>query len=373
MGKNGAQNSSKRLAIFLPAMGGGGAERAILKLAQGITARGIAVDLVLARAEGPLLTEVPESVCLVNLNARRLLTSLPALVRYLRRERPAALLSVLHANLIALWAKRLAGVPTRVVVSERNTLSQKARHYASDLRMRLTPQLVRCFYPWADGIVAVSEGVADDLVQVAGIPRERIRVIYNPIVTPDLRAKAQALLEHPWFGSGEPPVILAAGRLTAQKDYPTLIQAFAQVRKTRAARLLILGEGEERPVLEALIRQLGLEQDVSLPGFILNPYPFMVQAALFVLSSRWEGLPGVLIEALYCGVPLVAADCPSGPREILAEGKYGLLVPVGDPIALSRAIEVTLAGKKTHPPRESWLPFELETVVRQYLNVLLAR
>jgi glycosyltransferase involved in cell wall biosynthesis len=351
----------------------GGAERSMLKLAGGIAARGYTVDLVLvARAEGPFLAEVPASVRLVDLKASRLMTSLPALVRYLRREQPAALLSVLRANIMALLARRLAGVPTRVVVSERNTLSQQARHYASDLRMRLTPQLVRRFYPWADGIVAVSKGVADDLVQVARIPRERISVIYNPIVTPDLRAKAQAPLEHPWFGSGEPPVILAVGRLTAQKDYPTLIQAFAQVRKTRAARLLILGEGEERPVLEALVRQLGLEQDVRMPGFILNPYPFMVQAALFVLSSRWEGLPGVLIEALYCGAPLIATDCPSGPREILAEGKYGLLVPVGDPIALSRAIEATLAGNRTHPPRESWLPFELETVVSQYINVLLA-
>lgn len=365
-------NPTERLAICVPTLGSGGAERVMLKLAQGCARRGFAVDLVLARAEGPLLAEVPTSVRLVDLKASRLITSLPALVHYLRREQPAALLSVLHANIIALLARRLAGVPTRVVVSERNTLSQQARHYASDLRWRLTPQLVRRFYPWADGIVAVSKGVADDLVQVAGIPRERIRVIYNPIVTPELRAKAQAPLEHPWFGSGEPPVILAAGRLTAQKDYPTLIQAFARVRKTHAARLLILGKGEERFVLEALVRQLGLEQDVSLPGFILNPYPFMVQAALFVLSSRWEGLPGVLIEALYCGAPLVAADCPSGPREILAEGKYGLLVPVGDPIALSRAIEVTLAGNRIHPPRESWLPFELETVVSQYIDVLLA-
>jgi len=361
-----------RLSIFVPQMSGGGAQRSMLKLAGGIAARGCAVDLVLARAEGPLLAEVPESVRLVDLKARRLLTSLPALVRYLRREQPVAMLSVLHANIIALLARRLTSVPRRVVVSERNMPSQKARHYASDLRMRLTPQLIRRFYPWADGIVAVSKGVADDLSRVAGIPRERIRVIYNPIVTPELRAKAQAPLEHPWFGSGEPPVILAVGRLTAQKDYPTLIQAFARVRETHPARLLILGEGEERPVLEALVRQLGLEQDVSLPGFILNPYPFMVQGALFVLSSRWEGLPGVLIEALYCGVPLVATDCPSGPREILADGKYGRLVPVGDPLALSRAMEVTLAGNRIRPPKESWLPFEQETVVSQYMNVLLA-
>jgi glycosyltransferase involved in cell wall biosynthesis len=146
--------------------------------------------------------------------------------------------------------------------------------------------------------------------------------------------------------------------LTAQKDFPTLIHAFARVRESHNARLLILGDGDERSTLETLVKHLGLEQDVSMPGFILNPYPFMVHAALFVLSSRWEGLPGVLIEALYCGVPVIATDCPSGPREILADGKYGRLVPVGDPLALSQAIEMTLAGDRIDPPKESWLPYE---------------
>jgi hypothetical protein len=182
----------------------------MLKLAGGIAARGYAVDLVLAYAIGPLLAEVPASVRLIDLKASRLMTSLPALVHYFRRVKPIALLSVLNANIIALLAKRLAGTPTRVVVSERNTLSQQTQHYSSDLRMRLTPQLVRHLYPWANGIVAVSKGVADDLVEIARIPRERIQVIYNPIVTPELQVKAQAPLEHPWFSSGEPPVILAA-------------------------------------------------------------------------------------------------------------------------------------------------------------------
>jgi glycosyltransferase involved in cell wall biosynthesis len=363
--------AAKRLAIFVPGLYGGGAERAMLKLARGIVMRGYAVDLVLARVEGPYLAEVPESVRLVDLKARRVLTSLPALVRYLRREQPAALLSVLHANVVALWARRLAGVPTRVVVSERNTLSYEARHYASDLRMRLAPQLNRRFYPWADAIVAVSKGVADDLAQVARIPRECIRVIYNPIVTPELREKAQAPLEHPWFVPGEPPVILATGRLSAQKDFPTLIQAFARVRQTRPARLLILGEGEERPALEAQAKQLGLERDVSLPGFVVNPYPYMAWAGVFVLSSRWEGLPSVLIEALYCGAPAISTDCPSGPREILADGKYGQLVPVGDVNALARAIGAALDGKTPRPPHESWWPFQLEVVVSEYIDTLL--
>jgi glycosyltransferase involved in cell wall biosynthesis len=360
----------KQLAIFVPAMYGGGAERAMLKLARGIAARGYVTDLVLARAEGPYLAEVPESVRVVDLKASRVLTSLPALVHYLRRERPEAMLCALgHANIIALWARRLAGVPTRVVVSVRNT-SPSVQHTPTR-RGRLMPQLSRRFYPWADGIVAVSKGVADDLARMTGLPRQRIQVIYNPIVTPELRAKAQVPLEHPWFRPGEPPVILAVGRLTAQKDFPTLIQAFARVRQARPAWLLILGEGEERSALEALVRQLGLEQDVSLPGFVANPYPYMARASLFVLSSRWEGLPGVLIEALYCGAPLISTDCPSGPREILADGQYGQLVPVGDATALARAIETSLESETPRPPPESWHPFEMEAVVSKYINILL--
>jgi glycosyltransferase involved in cell wall biosynthesis len=212
--------------------------------------------------------------------------------------------------------------------------------------------------------------VAHDLAQVAGIRQQRIQVIYNPIVTPELQAKAQAPLEHPWFKPGEPPVILAAGRLTAQKDFSTLMRAFALVRQGHAARLLILGEGEERRALEALAEQLGLEKDTSLAGFVANPYPYMTRASIFVLSSCWEGLPGVLIEALYCGLPLVSTDCPSGPREILADGRYGRLIPVGDAKALARAIHMTLRDRGPGLPPESWRPYELDTVVNQYLNIL---
>jgi glycosyltransferase involved in cell wall biosynthesis len=361
----------QRLSVFLPDLGFGGAERSMLKLAAGMAARSYAVDLVLARAEGPLLAEVPRSVRLVDLEAHRMLASLPALVRYLQRERPVALLSVLHANVVALWARRLAGVPTRVIVSERNMLSIEAHNYVSDMRMRLMPRLARYFYRWADDIVAVSKGVADDLTQILQVPSERVRVIYNPIVTPELMAKAEVALEHPWFRPGEPPLILAVGRLAEQKDLPTLIRAFAHVQRSRPVRLLILGEGEVRQGLEALIGQLGLEHAISLPGAAMNPYPYMVRASLLALSSRWEGLPGVLIEALYCGVPIVSTDCPSGPREILADGQYGQLVPVGDVAALAQAMEVVLDGKATRPPRESWRPVELESVVSQYIDVLL--
>jgi glycosyltransferase involved in cell wall biosynthesis len=363
----------KRLAIFLPSLAGGGAEKSMIKLAIGIAERGYQVDLVLARAEGPYrtyLTTLPECLHVVNLKAPRVLLSLPALTSYLRRSRPDALLSTLdYANIVALWARYLARVPRKVAVNEQNTISLTSKH-SSQFRQRLVPRLVRRFYPWADYIIGNSRGVADDLSQITRLPKSQIQIIYNPVITTEILEKAKASSNHPWLENGQPPVLLAVGRLMIQKDFRTLIQAFADVRQTRPARLLILGEGPERRSLETLIRNLNLEEDVSLLGFVENPYAYMSRASLFILSSRWEGLPSVLIEALYCGVPVISTDCPSGPREILADGKYGRLVPIQDSFALAEGIKLGLAGQTPRPSRDSWHPYELDTIVDQYIKIL---
>jgi glycosyltransferase involved in cell wall biosynthesis len=366
--------SQKRLAIYLPTLVGGGAERALLNLAVGFVQRGYPVDFVLAQCEGSFMGQFPESVRLVELNARhvragRSIISIPALVRYIQKERPAALFTGLHANVIAIWARRMAGVPLHVVISEQNTLSLQNHMLPFGYR-RLMLELIHQNYPSADVIAAVSEGVADDLSRFARLPRNRIQVIHNPIITPELKVKVKEELDHPWFKPGEPPVILSVGRLNPQKDFPLLIKAFARVRQSLPARLLILGEGPERAALVSLVKQLGLEEHVSLPGFVANPYPYMAHASVYVLSSRWEGLPTVLAEALYCGAPLVATDCPSGPREILRDGLYGKLVPVGDIDGLVQAIQTTLEGNVIHPPLESWEPYELDTIVSQYLSAI---
>ena len=361
----------KRIAIFLPSLSGGGAERTLLKLAGGIASRGYGVDLVLARAQGPYLPDVPPSVQVVDLRSRRDALSLFGLMRYLRQTRPAALISALHTNIVAILAKNISRVATRVIVSERNTFSTRVESFLSDSRIRLLPNLVRYFYPSADGVVAVSRGVADDLVRRVGIPQDKVTVIYNPVITPELSEKTLRSLDHLWFEAGQPPVILSVGRLTAQKDFATLIRAFARVRESQNARLLVLGEGEERRALEAEVRELGLDQHICLPGFVNNPYPYMKRGSVFVLSSRYEGLPGVLIEALFCGTRLVATDCPSGPREILADGKYGQLVPVGDVDALAQAMIRALTGQTCPPSEEAWQPFQLEHVVDQYLHLAL--
>lgn len=361
---------TQRLAILTSSLGGGGAQRSMVKLAGGIADRGYRIDLVLGHADGHYAGEVHPSVRVVDLGARKMVLSIPSLARYLRHERPRAMLSSLnHVNIVGLWARRLSRVPTRMVVSERNTLSQ-AKH-GSWWRQRLRPHLIGRFYRWADAIVAVSEGVAGDLTTTTGLSPDRIAVIPNPIITPNVRRMAEETPDHPWLSEREPPVVLAIGRLAPQKDFATLIAAFAKARGTSGARLLILGDGPERPNLESLARARGLQAEVGLPGWVNNPYPFLRHAALFALSSRWEGLPGVLIEALFCGVPIVATDCPSGPQEILEGGRHGRLVPVGDVDALAGAIQQGLAGEIARPSPDSWHPYEQEAVVTRYLDVLI--
>lgn len=360
-----------KIAIFAPSMAGGGAERGAVKLAEGLVRRGFDVDLVLATAEGPRLGEIPADVRVVDLGARRVAGSLPALVRYLRREQPQGLASVLdHANIVALWARKLGRYSGRVVVIEQNTLSEAARNGKSR-RDRMMPRLVRRFYPWADYVVGVSEGVSEDLAQFVNLPAEKLRVISNPIVAPEIGELARAPVDHAWFADGV-PVFVAAGRLRPQKDFPTLLRAFSHVRAKRPVRLLILGEGPERERLEALARELELTGDVSLPGATANPYAYMARSTAFILSSRWEGLPTVLIEAMSCGAPVIATDCPSGPREILAGGRYGALVPVGDVHALAAAMDAALDGKLARPPVESWRRYAIDVVVDEYVPLLVA-
>lgn len=358
------------VSILISSMAGGGAQRSMLKLANAMAACGRSVDLVLPQATGPFLTEVHPGVGVIDLNARRVATSLPALIRYMRSARPRAMISALgYVNVVALWARRLARVPIRLIVTERNTLSVKTER-SRRLRGRIMPFLIRLTYPWADAIVAVSHGVRQDLLSLTGLSPDQVTVIYNPIVTPELKVQATEPLDHPWFSPGEPPVILGVGSLSPQKDFTTLIQAFARVSKSYTARLVILGEGPERSQLESLLERLDVAEVVDMPGFDSNPYRYMSRAGVFVLSSLWEGLPGVLIEALACGVPTVATDCPSGPREILADGTHGALIPVKDVEAMAKAILDALAGKIPRPSSESWQPFDADLVVGQYLDLI---
>lgn len=363
--------SPGHVALYMQSFAGGGAERVMINLAYGLAARGWRVDLLVARAEGPYLSLIRPGITLIDLHCRRSLTSLPALALYLRRTKPDALLAAMGiSNLLALWGASAARFRGRVVVSVHINLSS---HYenATGLRGKLFPFLFRRFYPKADAIVAVSEASADDLKLAFGMPPERVCRIYNPVVTPALLEQAKEEIEHRWFAPGQPPVILAVGRLCEQKDYPTLLRAFALVQARLPAHLLILGEGPDRAELETLVSKMGLNGCVEMPGFAVNPYAYMARAAVYALSSRWEGLPTVLIEALACGAPVVSTDCPSGPREILQEGNYGPLVPVGDALALAAALERSLRGHNPEASPASWAAFESAQAAENYERVLL--
>lgn len=370
-----------RLAFFLPSLRGGGAERVTVNLLKGLAKEGLSLDLVLVKAEGPYLSELPDSIRVIDLHSRRVMSSVPGLIRYLRKERPAVLVSAMvHANLAALLARRLAGGHTKLAVVDHSTLSQASAQSSSRKEKLMMPFLARRWYRWADGIGAVSQGVADDLARVTGISGNKIRVLYNPVVREELFIHAREDVPHPWLhdlgheksGLNEisVPLIIAIGRLTRPKDFSTLIRAIAELRNNRDARLMILGEGEERDALALLTKELGVDDCVQMPGFAANPYAYLARASLFVLSSQWEGLPTVLIEALALGVPVVATDCESGPREILANGRYGRLAPVNDSTALAAQMLAALEQSKSDVPREAWIPFSEEAAVANYLNFI---
>lgn len=339
----------RRVAILLPDLRLGGVERVRLLLAAEFIKRGLKVDLVLGRASGELLDQVPDGCRQVNLEAPRLRRILPALRDYLKRERPDGMLaSVWPLTGIACLALRLSRAPCALVVSEHNDfrlVPAITRFEKSALRL-FGPR----FYAPASRVIAVSQGVADSLQKCARLGRTKIRVIHNPVRLPNPRplpAEDQPLLD--WWEAGGPR-LLTIGSLKRQKAHDVLIRALAALGAYPDALLLILGEGPLRAETERLAAQLGLDQRVWLPGFRVDPDRFLERADLFVLSSSWEGFGNVLVEAMACGTPVVSTDCMSGPREILQDGAFGHLVPPGDPQALAQGIARALAAP-TDPER----------------------
>ncbi|MCG6863467.1 MAG: glycosyltransferase [Chromatiaceae bacterium] len=351
-------DSSRRVAVFVSFSGTGGVESMIVNLIRGFVDLGRRVDLLLVRAASPHLERLPRQVNLVRLGTDHTFLALPALARYLRRQCPSTLLAAKdRAGRTAVLARRLAGTDTRIVLRLGTNLSTAMAEKSTCSRW-LRFAAIRRLYSQVNQIVAVSAGVADDTARIARIPREHIRVIHNPVITPELPGLAAKPCDHAWLQRGQRPVIVGAGRLQRQKDFPTLIRAFALVRSERPCRLVILGDGGGLAQLEALIAELGIARDVDLTGFLDNPYPILARADLFVLSSLWEGSPNVLTEAMALGTPVVATDCPSGPRELLDGGRYGPLVPVGDAKALAKSIIRTLDN---HLP-----PQALQAAVAEY-------
>lgn len=331
---------SRRIAFFLPSLHGGGAERVILDLAAEFLRLGHEVDLVLMNSfPSPILALVPPRVELVDLRCPRLWTSGRSMLRYIRGRRPDGIIAAMPlANAIAAYACATARMRPRLVLSEHNFRSLAFGDVEFPRDVVLAP-LIRFAYRFADRIVAVSHGVAERLASTAGIRGEQIRVVYNPAYSPRMETLALEPAGHLWLDEPTMPVVIGSGRLEAQKDFVTLLRAFAELRARRPARLIILGEGSQHDHLKELAQQLAIADCVAFPGFVLNPWAYVARASVFALSSVHEGLGNVIVEALALGTPVVSTDCPSGPAEILTQGLYGTLVPMRDPQALARAIE----------------------------------
>ena len=370
------RKQEKNIAIVSPLFSDpgkhGGITPVVLNLAGGVADQGIGVDLLVRRHNrvATLPTNLRDRVNIVPITAKSRFSTAVSLARYMKYRAPEALLAAGHRfNLAASWARKMAP-GCRVFLSVHNTMSTEASYkgrFHSAKRMRS----IGTFYVWADGIVAVSRGVADDLLSNTRIPESLVRVIHNPIVTPELVKRSKESVDHPWLAFDGPPVIISVGRLSSQKAFHFLIEAFSTIRNVMDCRLIILGEGNERERLLGLINKLGLKHAVDMPGFMDNPHSWMAKASVFVLSSLYEGFGNVLVEALAVGTPVVSTDCPSGPREILDNGRYGKLVPPADPDALAKGVLDVLEGNFQQFRAEvAVAPYWYDTVARQYLEYM---
>ncbi|MDQ0349000.1 glycosyltransferase [Ancylobacter vacuolatus] len=332
-----------RIAFFLGILGDGGTERSTIRLAKELVARGYRVDLVASSVRGDMVREVSAGVRLVDLKAGGTARAIIPYIHYLRREDPEIVFAC--PSSVCFVAAAVNGTLTRrrTVIFVQHTWEGVLHGRQARFRYGLQQKFVLPAYRRAEAIIAVSHASKQQLLGIAGMRPERIHVIYGPIWSPALEESAREAVTHPWLA--EPrggPVILAVGRLSREKGIDTLLRAFALLPRGREARLLVLGEGEERPALEQLVAELGLTGRVSMPGFEPNPFAYMARSALLVLPSRHEALGNVLVEAMAVGTPVVSTNSPGGTGEILEQGRFGTQVPVDDPPAMARAIEATL-------------------------------
>jgi glycosyltransferase involved in cell wall biosynthesis len=336
--KSALPRPQKKIALFLKELTGGGTERMSLNLLAGLNALGYETILVVAMREGELWPLVPKQTEIICFGASGGWGSLTQLIRFLRRRKPDVLIASLgYANLIALWAKLLARAKTKVVIREHSKLFAIWRwpKRSSDFHSLL----YRMFGRFADAAVAVSDEVADVMAHVTGIDRRAIAVISNPVITEDFETFSTAPVDHPFFKEDGIPVFIGVGRLAIEKDFQTLISAFAIFRAERPARLMFLGTGELLAALQAQCSSLGIDRDVAFLGYVQNPLPYMKHAAALVHPSRSEGFGNILVEALAAGTQIVCTDNSYGPRYILNGGEFGFLVPTGDPAAMAAAMK----------------------------------
>lgn len=358
-----------QLAFYIPSLKVGGAERVTVSVANGLARRGYDVDLLVSYYEGTFVTDVADAVTVFDLDTPRIPgigvgASVPKLASYFRRRTPDIVLAqMLYASDVCLFAKVLSGSDATVVPTVHNTVGMY-----EPPKERLVHRLTTLMSGVAGQFVAVSDGVARSVVAELDVPRDQVSVLHNPIPVEDIRAQACESVPHRWLRADDVEVVLGVGSLDPQKDFVTFLNTFEHVHETNPdARAILVGRGPEREKLERTAREREMEDTVSFVGYVDNPYSYMAGADVMLLSSRYEGLPTVLIEALACGCPVVSTDCPSGPDTILAGGRYGPLAPVGDDSGLADAVLATLAD----PPDRSTLVdrarnFSPDTVLDEY-------
>lgn len=331
----------KKLSILISFSGDGGVEKMMINLLEGLIDQGVKIDLLVIKDRPPHFSRIPKGVNIIKLGPNSAWLCKKPLIDYLKNSQPDVLLAAKHRALkLAIQAKRASGVNCKVVGQLHSHASESLKHKLW-LKRVIWFASMRRLYRHADKIISVSQGVADNIQDITQLKNDKLVVIYNPVVTNELKLLATQPAEHPWFND-KVPVIIAAGRFNKQKDFITLIKAFALLHKERASRLIILGKGKLQAEYQQLALSLKIEKDIDFPGFTLNPYTYMAHAQLFVLSSAWEGFGLVLAEAMAIGTPVVSTNCKSGPSEILIDGQYGKLTEVGNAQALADAMAVTL-------------------------------
>ena len=366
----------KKIIFFLPTLGGGGAERTVIQLANSFAEQGYNIHLAvcdLTAAKGKLLPEVNPKIELINFECGRVIHSIMPLKLRLQCENYDCLVATqTHTNIVAGIAKKMAGVNTRLIFREVSTPSKNIK--LQGIAKFVLKSLVNWTYPMAQQVVCVSKGVEADFRDYYGYKKHNLTTIYNPVLDVSYFEKLTAPVAHKFFNETN-KVILAVGRLTEAKNFGFLIRSFKALYDQHPdTRLIILGEGELRTEFEALIAELSLTEVVDLPGFDSNPYAYFKYVSLFVLSSNWEGLPGVLIQALASKVKVVSTNCPSGPMEILDDAKFGLLVECNDQAGLTQAMHQAIFAdyvKFSHVDFEAHIQqFHKQTVLKQYLRIM---
>lgn len=361
------------ISVFLPNLAGGGAEHVAVRIANELAAKGGSVDLVLAQVKGAYLSEVSNKVNIVDLKCNdgfSTIKSLPRLIKYLRKNKPKILFSTLfRANTISALAIKLARVNTKLILRHPNMLYPEGNKRLS-FYSRISNKLAIWAANQADILVLTSKAMKGELLELSDINDSKIKIIPNPVPIDLIQLKAKEESGHKWLDNKDLPVVLAVGRLTYQKNFESLMKAFAKLRNSLECRLIILGEGEERAKLERLVQELKIQEYVSMPGFVSNPYSYMSRCDAFVLPSRWEGFPNVLVEAMACGAKVIATDCPGGSAEILENGKWGELVPIDDSLQLNKKIYECLSDDKKPDVFHRVNDFSLEKIMMRFVGVI---